>query len=136
MVNCTCLQIHERFDEEVLEIFEDVRSHCPVLNQVFLPDKIWVDFKKWHNQPDKIANHRSILLLSMDRGYLGRVTSAIHKYLIESGRARPSIKQQYMQDLQERWMFYRDPIERHQKFRIFMGRLVELQFAEWLESQG
>lgn len=33
-------------------------------------------------------------------------------------------------------MHYSDPIERHQKFRIFFGRLVELQCAEWLESKG
>jgi hypothetical protein len=33
-------------------------------------------------------------------------------------------------------MLYSDPIERHQKFRMFAGRLVELQFAEWLELQG
>ena len=136
MVDCTCFEMLERIDEEALEIFAGVRSRCPVLNQIFLPDKIWVDFQKWHNQPETIAHHRSILLLSMERGYLGRVTSAVHKYLIKSGQARPDIRQQYLQDLQERWMFYRNPIERHQKFRIFMGRLVELQFAEWLESKG
>jgi hypothetical protein len=33
-------------------------------------------------------------------------------------------------------MYYPDPIERHRKFRIFFGRLVELQCIEWLESQG
>jgi hypothetical protein len=33
-------------------------------------------------------------------------------------------------------MHYSDPIERHKKFRIFFGRLVELQCAEWLEQQG
>ena len=33
-------------------------------------------------------------------------------------------------------MFYQDPAKRHQKFRSLMGRLVELQFAEWLESKS
>lgn len=136
MVDCTCFELRESIDEEALEIFAAVRSRCPVLNQIFLPDTIWIDFQKWHNQPDTVVHHRSILLLSMERGYLGRVTSAVHRYLITSGQARPDIRQQYLQDLQERWMFYQNPTERHQKFRTFMGRLVELQFAEWLESQG
>ena len=46
------------------------------------------------------------------------------------------MRRQYLQDLRERWMFYTDPIERHEKARMFSGRLVELQFAEWLELQG
>jgi len=33
-------------------------------------------------------------------------------------------------------MFYEDPLERHQKSRIFNGLVVELQFAEWLETLG
>ena len=33
-------------------------------------------------------------------------------------------------------MLYADPIERHQKSRIFRSRLAELQCAEWLETQG
>ena len=32
-------------------------------------------------------------------------------------------------------MLYADPIERHEKARIFSGRLAELQCAEWLELQ-
>ncbi len=136
MVDCTCSELRERVDENALEIFATVRSSCPVLYQIFVPDTIWINFQKWHNQPDTVGHHCSILLLAMERGYLDRVTSAVHKYLITSGQVRPDIRQQYLQDLQERWMFYQDPTERHQKFRMFMGRLVELQFAEWLESKG
>jgi hypothetical protein len=33
-------------------------------------------------------------------------------------------------------MLYSDVVERHRKYRIFAGRLAELQFAQWLESQG
>jgi hypothetical protein len=52
------------------------------------------------------------------------------------GRLKPEVRQQYLQDLRERWMFDPDPIERHKKSRMFLGRLVELQFAEWLELKG
>jgi hypothetical protein len=33
-------------------------------------------------------------------------------------------------------MHYADPLERHRKARIFLGRITELQVAEWLELQG
>ncbi|MBI4493209.1 MAG: hypothetical protein HY690_10505 [Chloroflexi bacterium] len=39
-------------------------------------------------------------------------------------------------DLRERWMLHSDASERHQKSRIFLSRLAELQCAEWLEGQG
>ncbi|HEY5864108.1 MAG TPA: hypothetical protein VI542_00925 [Candidatus Tectomicrobia bacterium] len=67
---------------------------------------------------------------------MGRVTSAVHRYLMTAGHPRPDVRRQYLQDLRERWMLYADPIERHEKARIFSGRLAELQCAEWLELQG
>src|SRR5207249_2856911 len=99
-------------------------------------DEVWIAFQQWHRQPEPIAHHRSILLLAMERGHLGRVTSAVHRYLITAGLPKSDVRQQYLQDLRERWMLYADPVERHQKFRMFAGRLVELQCAEWLELQG
>ena len=134
--NCNCLKRQKHVGEGLLEVFADIRSHCPALNRIFVPDEVWPDFQQWHRQPDTIAHHRSILLLAMERGYLGRVTSAVHRYLIAEGLPRPNVRQQYLQDLRERWMFCSDPIERNQKYRMFSGKLVELQFAEWLELQG
>ncbi|RMH31295.1 MAG: hypothetical protein D6690_16800 [Nitrospirae bacterium] len=72
----------------------------------------------------------------MKRGHLGRVTSAVHRYLMTEGGPRPDISQQYLSDLREKWMLCQSPEDRHQKSRRFIGRLVELQFAEWLESNG
>jgi len=59
----------------------------------------------------------------------------VHRFLLANGGPLKDVRQQYLQDLRERWMFYSDPIERHQKARMFSGRLVELQVAVWLESQ-
>ena len=33
-------------------------------------------------------------------------------------------------------MFERDEVERHRKFKMFQGRIVELQIAEWLQNQN
>jgi len=134
--DCICSKRQGSVGEESLEIFAAVRSNCPALRQIFVPDEVWPGFQQWHRQLDTIAYHRSILLLAMERGHLGRVTSAVHRYLMTAGLPRPDVTQQYLQDLRERWMLYSDPIERHRKFRMFAGRLVELQFAEWLELQS
>lgn len=101
-----------------------------------MPDEVWPGFQQRQQQRDTVAYHRSILLLAMERGYLGRVTSAVHRYLMTAGLPRLDVRRQYLQDLRERWMLYADPIERHEKARIFSGRLAELQCAEWLQLQG
>jgi hypothetical protein len=136
MKDCSCSKRQGNLGEESLEVFGAVRSCCPALHQIFVPDEVWPGFQQWHRQSDTVVCHRSILLLAMERGHLGRVTSAVHRYLIPEGFPKPDVRQQYLQDLRERWMLYSDPKERHQKFRMFAGRLVELQFAEWLESQS
>jgi hypothetical protein len=97
---------------------------------------VWPGFQQWHHQPETVAHHRSILLLALERQHLGRVTSAVHRYLMTAGLPRPDVRRQYLHDLRERWMLCTDPVERHEKARMFSGRLVELQFAEWLELQG
>lgn len=136
MEDCSCSKQQGRVGEGLLELFAAVRSRCPALHRILVPDEVWPDFQQWHRQPDTVAHHRSILLLAMERGHLGRVTSAVHRYLMTAGLPRSDVRQQYLRDLRERWMLYSDPIERHQKAKMFTGRLVELQFAEWLELQG
>jgi hypothetical protein len=48
----------------------------------------------------------------------------------------PTASKQYIKDLRERWMFDADPVKRNRLYRIFRGRLVELQFALWIEDQS
>ena len=118
-----------------IEEFTKLREKCPALHQVFLPDSIWQDFRKWCSRQDD-AGHRSILLLAFQRGQLCRMTAPIHRFLVSSTGLHPNVRKQYISDLRERWMFDRDPAERHRLSRIFRGRTVELQFALWLESQS
>jgi hypothetical protein len=115
-----CLDVHASVSEGSLETFAAVRSRCPALHRIFVPDEIWPDFQEWHRQPDDVAYHRSVFLLAMERGHLDRVTSAVHRYLITSGLPRPDVRKQYLADLRERWMPYANPVARHQKLRIFL----------------
>ena len=113
-----------------------MRERCPVLKRIVVPDEVGPEFQDWDQRPENEARHRSILLLAMEDGHLGRVTAPLHRFLIEAGSPRPELRRQYAQDLRERWMQCEDPFERHQRSRTFQGRLFELHWAAWLESQG
>lgn len=132
---CICMNPPNGRGGTPIERLSVIRSGCTALHGVFLPDQVWSEFEAWHRHPDTVGLHRSVLLLALQRGHLDRVTSAVHRYLIEADAIRPDVRQQYLKDLQERWMFCTDPLERHRKSRIFRGRLAELQCAEWLQSR-
>lgn len=133
---CRCEEDYGDLGDALLAIFAEVREACPALRRVLIPDDVWPAFQAWDRQPRDDAHHRSILLLAMDRGHLSRVTSAVHRYLISGNAPRADLREQYAQDLRERWMSYPNVLERHQRCRAFLGLLVELQCAEWLEAQG
>jgi len=133
---CSCKTVQAGDDVQSIDVLESIRNGCPALRSVFLPDDTWPDFKAWHAEPDSVAAHRSMLLLALERGHLARLTSPIYRYLVEGGGVRPCVRRQYVNDLRERWMHYPEPLERHQKSRIFTGRVTELQCAEWLEARG
>jgi hypothetical protein len=132
---CKCFGATSADDEKSLETLEIIRETCPALKHIYLPDDVWPDFKTWHGKPDLVALHRSMLLLALERGHLDRLTSPVHRYLLDGDGVRADVTAQYRKDLRERWMHYDDAIKRHQKSRILLGKIAELQIAEWLEAQ-
>jgi len=136
-LDCICRQWHVPVSDSVLlETFEAVREKCPAIRELFVPDNIWPKFRAWHLRPDDQAFHVSILMLALQRGHLWDVTSPAHRYLFASGDLNPGVRKQYVNDLREQWMTMVEPMERHHKFKMFFGRLIELQCAQWLEEQG
>ena len=119
-----------------LQEFIALREKCPALREILVPEQVWAQFREWHLSPDYVASHSSVVLLAFRRGYLSRVTDPIHRYLVSSAGIRPGVSTQYVRDLREKWIFDADPAERNRLSRIFRGRLAELQFASWLESQS
>ncbi len=119
-----------------MDEFADLRKRCPVLNQIFVPDKIWKDFrKKYSAQPD-MARHQSILLTAFSNGVLNKITTPIHHFLFDGSDPKINLDKQYKKDLVEKWMFEQEVIERHKKARIFQGKLTELICATWIDAQG
>lgn len=133
-MDCICKKPHRWTSEaSLLDVFAAVRAECPVIRDIFVPDDIWPIFRDWHLKPDNEAHHASMLMLALKRGDLGSITSFAHRHLVASGR---QMRNQYVKDLREQWMNYNDPLERHHKFKIYFGRIAELQCAEWLETEG
>lgn len=135
-MDCICQEPLLTTESSLLDTFTTVRERCPAIRELFLPDAIWPNFCGWHRTSGDEANHKSILLLAMARNQLSSVTTPVHRYLFESDRLKSCVRRQYIKDLREQWMYLNDAMERHQKFRTFFGRLVELQAAAWLEGQG
>ena len=131
---CTTPPVDDQGDS--IDTLETIRTGCPALRSVFLPDNVWPKFKAWHQNRDVVAAHRSMLLLALERGHLARLTSSAHRYLIKNGAVRQEVRRQYVKDLAERWMHHLDALERHRRSRRFNGRIAELQCAEWLETGG
>ena len=116
--------------------FACVRAKCAAL-RLLVPDDAWPQFEEWHSHSEPVAHHCSIAFAAFLRGHLARITAPIHKFLLSaSGQPSQGVRNQYLQDLQERWMYRADPLDRHKKFRMFMGRVAELQVAEWLQDRG
>lgn len=136
IAECSCRKTIPDGSDALLEVFARIRDECPALTQILVPDALWPDFQKWNARTDDEAQHRSVLLLALERGHLERITSPIHRYLLAAGLPRTDLRKQYRRDLGEQWMRYADPLERHRKSKSFLGRLVELQSAEWLEGLG
>jgi len=131
---CACSERYASGD--LLSGFMTIRERCPALNAVFLPDEIWPAFLEAARQtPDK-ALHQSMLVLAFQRGHLDAVTEPAHRFLLVDGRVKPGLRKKYAQDLRERWLFETGILERHQEARRFMGPLVELLFARWLERRS
>jgi hypothetical protein len=119
-----------------LEEFSELREHCLALRDILIPEEIWPRFREWHALPDEEGAHSSVALLAFRRGLTPLVTSPIHEFLLSAVGPLPNLRNQYLKDLREKWMFADDPMERHRLSRIFRGRLAELQFASWLQSRG
>jgi hypothetical protein len=61
----------------------------------------------------------------------------VHKYLLIDGKPMASLKKYYKNSLMEDWIIKnKDILPRHQKSKGYLGKIIELQVAEWLEEEG
>jgi hypothetical protein len=136
MVDCVCQHYVWNGGSDELRAFRSLHASCPALNQLLIPSNDWNQFEQAALAPPDAAYHRSMLLLAFERGYLGRITLPIHRYLLDGKSVKSNVTNQYRIDLAERWMFENSVDLRHERSKSYLGRLGELILATSMEDDG
>ncbi len=134
-VHCPCQTTSFSGESTLLQEFVALRELCSALKEVLVPEEFWLSFREEALKSTDGARHYFILLGAFKNRFLERITSPIHRYLLEQNRPKITLTKQYRKDLTESWMLKESPLERHRKARIFQGRLAELRCAAWLEER-
>lgn len=135
--SCRCNEVEIAASlEDGHEQFYSVRTACPVLRDLIVPDKIFDEHRKVSFSPLDSANHMSIPRLAFLRGELNKFCSPLHDVLMVDGKIHRDITSQFRKDLQETWILQPTHLERFEQTRRFMSRWMEIKFAQWLESKG
>ncbi|GJL50219.1 MAG: hypothetical protein NPIRA01_14460 [Nitrospirales bacterium] len=133
-MTCICQQ---HYDEAhpIRDSFATVRQNCPALREVLLPDTAWQLASKRMDELSDPSKHRSYLLLAYEHGVLAKITAPIHRFLLIDAHPHNNFTKQYRKDLQERWIIESDPTKRHERYRRFFGKLVELLVCQTLTER-
>jgi hypothetical protein len=119
--------------EEELWSFLKVRDRNPVIRDLFIPEAILEEFKRFHRKYDEVAFHRSILLLAHQNDELAKLCSPLHTIIFDRwGGER--LSKQYRKDLVENWYLANDPRRRFERSKMFMGKVLEFHTAVFLEK--
>ncbi len=135
-INCCCQAATFNNNGDLLRMFGSLRENCPALRDVFVPESVWPDFQRTAQNDFDEARHHYMLLGALESGNLDKLTGPVHRYLLDNGRPKTTLKKQYKNDLVEKWMLEKNHLERHRKARIFQGKLTELLIALFIEKQG
>lgn len=131
--DCPCQQDTPVEWAQLNDKLEKIRNNCDALRKVLIPESLWEDYKRWC-QEDNNAHHYPIFYLALMSGYLGKLTSPIHRFLLGNGEILPTVKKDYLKRFCENWLKPDESLKRHGKARGYLGTLIELLYAEWLQN--
>ena len=120
----------------LIDAFQAARQDCVVLRELLAPDDAWEQIIRHAHGAHDPALHCSYLLAAFQRSHLQRITRPIHQLLTNGSSLKPDLTRQYRADLAETWLSAGDPVQRHERFRRFFGKVVELQVAAWFAAAG
>jgi hypothetical protein len=135
-MSCCCLTARYGAETPLVSAFRSIRRQCCALTKLLAPDAAWSVIAADASGEPNEGFHRSYLLLAYKRGCLGKVTGPVHRFLFDGQDLHPNLTVQYRRDLQETWLSEKLAVDRHERFRRFLGKVVELQVAEWLTGAG
>jgi hypothetical protein len=134
--SCGCTQAFSGTDAELPSNFASVRSRCQALRSVLVPDEIWDEFQSLDAALPDDRHHRSIMLLAYQRGYLARLTTPVHRLILDGDHVSSRVNEGYLGNYIEAWKRKTKPRDRHGYSRGYQGILHELVFAEHLRQDG
>jgi hypothetical protein len=103
----------------MFEDFVSLRKSCPALKSILLPDTIWNDYKKIAKANKDLNRQRPIVYGAFQNGFLPRITLPVHTYLLDGPNFKANLTKQYKEDLSEKWILKQEPLDAHQKFKIW-----------------
>jgi hypothetical protein len=135
---CVCEQevLMQYCENRSLTDLYNLRQACCALSKVLIPDDNLQEHQSFCEHPPDSATHQSIALIAFKQGYLRALTKTLHHYCLDGEDINNALTKQYRNDLSETWGFAKETKDRFKKFRIYQGRINELLFCDWLESQG
>ncbi|MFX0136313.1 MAG: hypothetical protein ACFFDN_21915 [Candidatus Hodarchaeota archaeon] len=131
-IECACQKIKGK--NFSLHDFQNVRNKCPAIKNILIPDSKWEDFYRIANEKPDEALHQFVIIEAFFDGYLSKITSHIHRFLMNGENPNKNLK--YKNNLFETWLMKESIEERHKTFKTNYGILMELLIAEFLFTNG
>jgi hypothetical protein len=133
---CPCQTCSSPPGDQAIAAFAKLRTVCPALNQVFIPDSLWPRYRAFLEQPPDGAHHMAGCFGAFHPlGQLPKLTLPVHRFLLENRNRRP-VAASYLGALQEKWVLEPDHLSRHHALRQYLGKVTELLLAENLRNDG
>lgn len=129
-IECACQKIKGK-NNSLLD-FQSMRNKCPAIKNILIPDAKWEYFYKIANEEPDEARHQSVILGAFFNGYLSKITSPVHRFLMDAENPKKELKPEYRNALFETWLMKKSTEERHDTFKKNYGKVIELLVAEFL----
>ncbi len=139
LTNCICKNVSACPKENLVAEFAKIREKCAAINKILFPEKIWKYYQNFPIDGTGMAKHFPLSFIALQRGVLFRITLPIHHFLLtNTGEIKSNINKNYLSDLKEDWLikkgkFRINELRRHERWKEYTGKLVELISAYWLQ---
>lgn len=110
------------------------RSGCQVLREVLVPESQLASFVEFHSQEQDIASHCSVPFLAYKNNELDAFCAPLHDLIFTRRCGAASLTHQYRTSLVEKWYEGPYPHSRFNRFRRYVGQLMEFHVACFLET--
>jgi hypothetical protein len=117
-----------------IDVFLLARSKSQVLREVLLPEGQLASFVESHSQEQDIASRCSVPFLAYKNNELDAFCAPLHDLIFARRGGAASLTHQYRTSLVEKWYAGPYPHSRFNRFRRYVGQLMEFHVACFMET--